>query len=95
MNKLLISYDICQEEENKREYLENFLMKECRKWVRLNGSVWVVLSIRTAENMFKIISTEFAKSLIGVVNITGKKVECNLIQDESSPQGRYILTSDY
>lgn len=53
------------------------------KWVRLNGSVWVVLSNTSATSKFKAISDYIPKSLVGVIDISGKKVEYNDILQES------------
>lgn len=90
MHKLLISYDINQKDEIKRNAVENYL-KTHPKWVHLQGSFWVVLSNIDAKSKFQKLFNFLPNSSVAVVDITKRNVEYDDIGEESTPNGRIIL----
>jgi len=93
--KLLVSYDIVEQDESKRCDVEEALKSKGRKWVHLQRSVWVVMdgdAKISQENLLNIVPN----SSVAVVDITKKQVFANkFVEAGNEDRDKEILSSSF
>lgn len=95
--KILVTYDIDEEDEDIRIDIEK-LLKRRLDWIRLQKSVWIV---RSNKMNYTDISTYIKRkfknkdSLIATIDISNKTVECNNYKELKDKNSLTLLTDKY
>lgn len=98
MNKLLISFDINEKDENKREQAYDaikFSKQAERQWVHLHESVWVIID-GDAKTTQTTLSNFLPNSYVCVTDVSKREVYTNdIIEAGHKGNDKKILTTNY
>lgn len=95
--KILVTYDIDEEDESVRKDIEKTL-KTGLDWIKLQKSVWIIRSNKSNDNdIFVYIKNKFENenSIVSTIDISNKIVKYNGYDELKNNNSLLLFTSKY